>query len=90
MPTRGGVNAILDVRIVRSRRRRSSNDRREDRVKVGREGMAAWVNIDRWLKCFDECRFHNPSLDPILLIAEDGDVFLTEVVTMVMGVLHHG
>ena len=47
MPTRGGVYAFLDVGIVGSRRRRGSGDyRRENGVKVGREGMAAWVKID--------------------------------------------
>ena len=47
LPTRGGVYAFLDVGIVGSRRRRRSGDyRRENGVKVGREGMAAWVKID--------------------------------------------
>ena len=46
MPTRGGVDAFLDVGIMRSRRRRSRDYRRENGVKVGREGMAAWVKID--------------------------------------------
>ena len=90
LPTRGGVDAILDVGIMGSRRRRSSDDRREDGVKVGREGMAAWIDIDRWFECFDECRFHYPSLHPILLVAKDGDVFLSKVVTIFMSVLHHG
>ena len=90
MPTRRGVDAILDVGIMGSRRRRSSDDRREDGVKVGREGMAAWIDIDRWFECFDECRFHYPSLHPILLVAKDGDVFLSKVVTIFMSVLHHG
>ena len=90
LPTRRGVDAILDVGIMRSRRRRSSDNRREDRVKVGREGMAAWIDIDGWFECFDECRFHYPSLHPILLVAKDGDVFLSKVVTIFMSVLHHG
>ena len=46
LPTRGGVDAFLDVGIMRSRRRRSRDYRRENGVKVGREGMAAWVKID--------------------------------------------
>ena len=90
LPTRGGVDTILDVGIMGSRRRRSSDDRREDGVKVGREGMAAWIDIDRWFECFDKCRFHYPSLHPILLVAKDGDVFLSKVVTIFMSVLHHG
>ena len=90
LPTRGGVDAILNVGIMRSRRRRSSDDRGENGVEVGREGMAAWVNIDGRFQNLYECRFHDPSLYPILLVAEDGDVFLAKVVTVFMGVLHHG
>ena len=46
LPTRGGVDAFLDVEVIRSSRRRSSDNRRENRVEVGREGMAAWVKVD--------------------------------------------
>ena len=64
---RSGVDEALGGGIVRRRSRRRSDDGFKDRVKVTREMMPAWVDIDGRGEGFDVDSLSNPPFDPIML-----------------------
>ena len=89
LATRSGVDEALYLRIMRSRSRRSSDDSREDFVKVRGKIVATRVDVDGGIEDFDVGSFLNPPLNPIFLIIKDGYVFFAKVVVFFSCVLEH-
>ena len=71
------------------RRRRFFDDFLESFGEVGREGMAAGIDVDGWVEGLNIEGFSNASLNPILFRREDGDVFFTKMVVMLTRMLQH-
>ena len=74
---------------MKSRSRRSRDDRIEDVIKVGGEAVPARVDVDGGIKGFDVNRLLNPSLDPIMLRGQDGNILFAKVVVIFASMLQH-
>ena len=56
---------------------------------MGREGVAAWVDVDGGAQGLDVDGLFDAPPDPILLRGNDGDVLFAEVVLMFPSMLEH-
>ena len=58
--------------------------------KMGREVVAARIDVDGWVEGLNKEGFFNASFHPILIRREDGDIFFSEVVAVLACMLEHG
>ena len=74
---------------MRRRRRRRLDDGGKNCVEVVREVVAARINIDGGGQSFYTQSLLNASTSPVLLGAEDADIFFAEMMTIFPCVLQH-
>ena len=76
--------------VVGSRRRRLFDVFLQSFCEMGREGVAARIDVDGWVEGLNKEGFFNASFHPILIRREDGDIFFSEVVAVLACMLEHG